>query len=112
VVIVDTDGDFEALIPEFLEAGVDGFNPMEVAAGMEPVRMRRKYGRSFCMVGGIDKREIAKDRAAIDREVAKIAPLIQEGGYIPWIDHAIPPDISLDNFRHYLEQKKKVILGG
>jgi uroporphyrinogen decarboxylase len=111
VVIVDTDGDFEALIPEFLEAGVNGFNPMEIAAGMDPVRMRRKYGKSFSMVGGVDKREIAKGRAAIDREVAKIAPLIAEGGYIPWIDHTVPPDTALADFQYYLERKRKVIFG-
>ena len=63
---MDTDGDFESLIPLFLEAGIDGFAPMEVAAGMDPVAMREKYGKSFCMFGGVDKREIAKGRRAID----------------------------------------------
>jgi uroporphyrinogen decarboxylase len=111
VVLVDTDGDFEALIPLFLEAGVDGFNPMEVAAGMDPVRMRREYGRSFCMVGGVDKREIAKGKREIDAQIARIAPLVEQGGYIPWIDHAIPPDVSLANFEYYLEQKRKIIFG-
>jgi len=111
VVIVDTDGDFEALIPEFLEAGVDAFNPMEVAAGMDPVAMRRKYGKRFSMVGGVDKREIAKGRRAIDREVERLAPIVQEGGYIPWIDHTVPPDTSLADFQYYLERKRKVLAG-
>ncbi len=109
VALVDTDGDFEVLIPMFLEAGVDGFNPMEVAAGMDPVAMRRKYGKSFCMVGGVDKREIAKGRPAIDAQMARLAPLIHEGGYIPWIDHTVPPDTSLADFQYYLEQKRKVL---
>jgi len=111
VVLVDTDGDFEALIQVFLEVGVDGFTPMEVAAGMDPVSMRRKYGKSFCMMGGVDKREIAKGQPAIDREVARLAPVVAEGGYIPCIDHAIPPDISLAGFEYYLERKRKVFLG-
>jgi uroporphyrinogen decarboxylase len=111
VVMVDTDGDFEALIPEFLEAGVDGFNPMEVAAGMDPVEMRRKWGRSFSMVGGVDKREIGKGRRAIDAQIAHIAPLVEAGGYIPWIDHTVPPEVSLADFQYYLERKKKLIFG-
>ncbi len=111
LVLVDTDGDFEALIPLFLEGGVDGFNPMEVAAGMDPVAMRRKWGRSFAMVGGVDKREIAKGKREIDAQLAHLAPLVEEGGFIPWIDHAIPPDVSLANFEYYLEQKRR-ILGG
>ena len=111
LILVDTDGDFEVLIPMFLEAGVDGFNPMEVAAGMDPVAMRKKYGKAFCMVGGVDKREIAKGKRAIDAEIAKIAPIVREGGYIPWIDHTVPPDTSLSDFQYYLERKHHVIVG-
>ena len=111
VVLVDTDGDFGALIPAFLEGGVDGFNPMEVAAGMDPVAMRRKWGHSFAMVGGVDKREIAKGKREIEAQIEHLAPLVEEGGFIPWIDHAIPPEVSLANFEYYLERKRKIIFG-
>lgn len=109
IIIVDTDGNFEALIPLFLEAGVDGFYPIEVAAGMEPVKLRKKYGKSFCMIGGVDKREIAKDLRSIENEIKKLTPVIEEGGFIPTIDHCVPPDVSLYNFKYYLELKSKVL---
>lgn len=112
VVLVDTDGNFEALIPTFLEAGVDGFGPIEVAAGMDPVRLRRECGKSFCMVGGVDKREVARGRRAIDALMDEVvAPLVEDGGFIPTIDHAIPPDVSYDDFRYYLDRKRQVIFG-
>ena len=112
LILVDTDGNFEALIPEFLDAGVEGFCPMEVAAGMDPVLMRRRYGKSFCMIGGIDKREIAQGRRAIGRQINKvILPLIEQGGYIPTIDHSIPPDVSYANFLYYLDKKRQAIFG-
>ena len=111
LVLVDTDGDFEALLPVFLEGGVDAFNPMEIAAGMDPVAFRRKWGRDFAMVGGVDKREIAKGPAAIDAVLAHLAPLMEEGGYIPWIDHTVPPDVSLADFQYYLARKRKLIFG-
>ena len=41
-VIVDTDGNFDVLIPLFLEAGVEGFGPIEAAAGMDPLNLRKK----------------------------------------------------------------------
>jgi len=110
LVMVDTDGDFEILIPLFLEAGIDGFNPMEVAAGMDPVVLRKKYGKSFCMFGGVDKREIAKGRHAIDAHLARLAPVVREGGLIPCIDHTVPPDVSFADFQYYME-RKRVILG-
>jgi len=109
IILVDTDGDFEALIPEFLDAGVDGFGPMEVASGMDVARMRKQYGKSFSMTGGVDKREIAKGRREIEAEIDKIRPVLEEGGYIPMIDHAVQPEVSLDNFRYYLDLKRKAI---
>ena len=110
-VLVDTDGYFDKLIPLFLEAGVDGFGPMEIAAGMDPVRLRKEYGKTLCMLGGIDKREIAKGKGEIEAELRRRAPIISQGGYIPSIDHSIPPSVSLDNFNYYLELKRKFLNG-
>jgi len=113
VILVDTDGDFEALIPLFLEAGVDGFGPMEVAAGMDPVGMRKKHGKRYSMAGGVDKRSIARGKTTIDHEIDDvIVPLLADGGLIPMIDHSVPPDVSLDNFRYYLERKREVVFRG
>jgi hypothetical protein len=110
LVIVDTDGDHRPLTPLFLAAGVDGFNPMERAAGMDPVEMRRQYGRSVCMIGGVDKRQIARGPAAIEAELARsVAPIVGQGGYVPTIDHAVPPDISLEDFRYYLRAKRRLL---
>ncbi len=43
-VFIDTDGDFNRLIPDFIEAGVDGFLPMDVNAGMDIVKVRQLSG--------------------------------------------------------------------
>ena len=112
IVLVDTDGDHNVLIPVMLEAGVDGFGPIERAAGMDPVAIRKQYGKSVCMVGGVDKREIAKGPAAIDAELQRsVLPIIDQGGFIPTIDHAVHPDVSLDDFKYYLEQKQRILEG-
>lgn len=111
--IVDTDGDFEILIPDFLDCGVEGFGPIERAAGLNPVELRKKYGKSFFMIGGIDKRELSKGRKEIDRELETILPaMLESGGFIPTVDHSVPPDISLANFKYYLDKKRKIINGG
>jgi uroporphyrinogen-III decarboxylase len=44
LIIVDTDGNFEDLIPLFLECGVDGFGPIEIASGLDPMKIRQRYG--------------------------------------------------------------------
>jgi len=110
LVFVDTDGDFEKLIPLFLEAGVDGFVPLEVAAGMDPVYLRKKFGKSFAMWGGVDKREISKGKIEIEKIIKHLQPVIEQGGYIPTIDHTVQPGVSLENFKYYLKLKNKVLV--
>jgi len=108
---VDSDGDVEALIPLWIESGITCLWPLEQASGMDPRRLRREYGRDLALAGGIDKIELTKDRAAIERELtAKIPPMLESGGYLPHLDHCFPPDISYDNFQYYMELKRKLIL--
>ena len=108
--LLDSDGDVEVLIPLMLEAGVTCLWPLEQASGLDPVRLRKAFGKDLALAGGIDKRELAKDRKAIDAELhAKIPPLMESGGYVPFLDHCFPQDISYDNFLYYLELKARLI---
>lgn len=110
-VMVDTDGNCEALIPLLLDAGVDAIWPLERAADMDPLRIRKKFGKDLRLTGGVDKRELAKGKDAIDSHLASLAPLIEEGGFIPTIDHTASPDISLENFRYYMKRKLDLLSG-
>jgi len=94
---LDSDGNTELLIPLFLEVGVTCHWPLERAAGMDPVKLRATYGRDLALIGGIDKRELTKGRREIEAELARLAPLVEQGGYIPTVDHAVPPDVSYEN---------------
>ncbi len=110
---LDSDGDPQVLIPLMLEAGITCLWPLEQASGMDPLRLRREYGRDLALFGAIDKRELTKDRAAVEREVhAKLPPLLESGGYFPCLDHAFPPDISYENFCHYIELKARLLERG
>lgn len=107
---VDSDGDPEILVPLWMEAGVNCFWPLEQASGMDPIRLRKKFGKDLMLCGGIDKREVAKGKKAIDKELStKLPPLLEQGGFIPHIDHAISPEISYDDFLYYIEQKLKFL---
>jgi uroporphyrinogen decarboxylase len=110
-VAVDTDGNPEALIPLLLDAGVDVVWPLERSAGQDPVRLRKKYGPSLRLWGGVDKRVLAQGPAAIDEHLRAFRPLIEEGGFIPAVDHTVPPDVSWPNFQHYMASKAKLLRG-
>ncbi len=110
--LVDSDGNVDELIPLFLESGVNGIYPLEIAAGCDPVGYRRQYGRDLILVGGIDKRALAKNRQAVyDEVMARIPPLLADGGYVPFVDHAVPPDVPFDNFSYYMELVHELIGG-
>ena len=100
VVLLDTDGNVWGLIPLFLEGGVTGLYPFEVNAGMDVAEVRAKYPR-LQMLGGIDKTAVVAGPEAIDRELARIAPVIKSGGYCPGFDHYVPPDVPWEHFAHY-----------
>lgn len=109
---VDCDGDMEVLIPLWMEAGINCLWPLEQASGMDPVRLRKKFGKHLVLAGGLDKREIAKGPKAIETELrAKIPPLLDQGGYIPHVDHTVSPEISYDNFLYYMDLKRRLIRG-
>jgi len=110
-VCVDTDGNPEALLPLLMDAGVDVVWPLERSADQDPVRLRKTYGRSLRLWGGVDKRILAQGRQAIDEHLRTLAPLIEEGGYIPTVDHTVPPDVSWADFQYYMERKLKLLRG-
>lgn len=104
---VDSDGDVMELIPLLLECGVNGLFPFEVQAGMDVVRIREMYGEKLVIRGGIDKREIAKGKDNIERELDRVLPVFtRTGGYFICLDHQAPPDISLENYMYFLEKAK------
>lgn len=107
-VLVDSDGDVRQLIPLFREAGVDGMLPFECAAGMDIRQIRREHP-DMILCGGLDKREIAKGRAAIDRELeAKLPPMFEKGRYLPGMDHHVPPEVGWEDFLYYLEKTRSL----
>jgi hypothetical protein len=101
IIFVDCDGNIDELIPIWLEAGINGLWPLEAASGMDPVALRKHYGRDLLLVGGIDKRELSRGPHAVQAEVARIAPAIAGGGYIPTVDHSVPPDVPWQNYTYF-----------
>ncbi len=101
VVLVDTDGDCRKLIRPMMEGGVTGLYPFEAQAGMDVVQIRRDFPR-LQILGGIDKKALARGRDAIDAELARQVPaMLEGGGYVPMVDHQVPPDVSWASYLHY-----------
>ena len=113
VIFIDTDGDPRVLIPLLLDCGINLLYPLEQCnEGMHPKAIRREYGHDLLLWGGIDKRALTKGKREIEQELfAKLPGLLEDGGYIPQLDHLAPPDISYENWLYYLELKRKLCGG-
>ncbi len=105
---VDCDGNIEALLPLWLEGGVRGFYPLEVASSMDAGKLRKQYGQKILLWGNVDKRALIQGPRAIDAELARLVPVIEQGGFIPLVDHAVPDDVPLSHYLYYLDQRKRL----
>jgi len=106
VIFVDSDGNVEELVGPWLEIGVNGFSPLEAAAGMDALSLKVKYGDDIVLAGNIDKRALARGRDAIDAEVERAWLVIDRGGYFPAVDHSVPPEVPFERFCYLIEQLK------
>lgn len=51
---------------------------------------------------GFDKHILQSDKAQIEAEVCRLVPLVEEGDYIGFCDHRVPPDVPLENYLFFL----------
>jgi len=110
IILTDSDGYVEDLIPLIVETGVTGMYPFERAAGNDLLRIRRNFP-DFALIGGIDKRVLFKDsnKKKIENELEIVSELLKKGRYIPHIDHFVSQDCTWENFIYYRNSLNKLI---
>ena len=108
VILLDTDGDCNELIPLFIEAGVTGMYPFETHCGMDIVKVRKQFP-GLQMLGGISKSEIRFGKMRIDEILEPVDFVLKTGGFIPFGDHFIPPEVDFNNFSYYRNKLNRII---
>ena len=101
-------GDVRPFVPELVGMGLDALNPLEVKAGMDPLALKREYGKDLVLHGGINA--VLWDRPDLIRsEMELTIPVLKKaGGYIFSSDHSVPSSISLDDFGRILNLAKEL----
>ena len=91
------------LLPRVLEAGFDCLWACEVETqAMDYRSLRREFGRSLRLIGGIDLDTLLVSKAAIRREIeTKVPPLLAQGGYVPLADGRVRANVPLENYVYY-----------
>jgi hypothetical protein len=100
--MLDSDGNNGLVLERFVDMGMNGLFPFEVAAGCDAIEFRSRHPE-FVIWGAIDKRTLLKTKEDVKREVmSKVPVLWEQGGYIPCLDHSLMP-CPQENFEYYLE---------
>ena len=112
VYATDTDGNIMPIVDTFMKNGLNTMFPVEVHGGSDPCALRERYGRRIRLWGGVDKMVLIHSKEAIERELQRLKPHVEEGGFIPTVDHRVPADVPLDHYLFYLDRKRELFKVG
>ena len=111
IISLDCDGVIDALIPTWINNGVNTIFPIEVGVwGDQFEPARKKYGKELRGVGAMDKTVFRKDKAAVDAELERMKRLAALGGFIPCPDHRLMPGSKFELVQYYAEKIKEIKL--
>jgi uroporphyrinogen-III decarboxylase len=88
-------GNVSRVFEDFIEIGIDSYNPLEAKAGLDVVNLRRQYGHRLGFCGNMNVMEWAEapeeDLKAI---VLRKLNAAKGGGLIFQSDHSVPSNVS------------------
>jgi hypothetical protein len=105
---LDCDGNIHDLASLWLDGGINVMFPLE-AAHTDAFKLSAEFGKRMGLRGYYDKIALIEGPEAIDKELARIKPLVDKGGFVPHTDHLVPPDVSFENYCYYRRQKCKLL---
>ncbi|MGB5875390.1 MAG: uroporphyrinogen decarboxylase family protein [Bacteroidota bacterium] len=106
--LLDCDGRINELVPGWLEAGIKCMFPLE-AAHTDAYVLREEFGDQLLLIGGVNKLALIAGKESIDKEIQRLLPLVEKGRFLPCLDHRVPADVTFENYRYYLKQKKLLL---
>ena len=107
-VFFHSDGDVEAVIPDFIDAGLHALNPIEPLA-MDIEHLKADYGGELALAGNIDVDLLARGTPGeIDAQVKeRIEALAPGGGYLVASSNSIADYAKVENYVAMLKASQK-----
>lgn len=97
-------GNPRRIFEDFIEIGVDAYNPLESKAGLDVVELRESLGHRLAFCGNMDVWLWATGNEQELREsVLRKLGAARGGGYIFQSDHSVPSNISAARYEFVLD---------
>lgn len=97
-------GNARRIFEDFIEIGVDAYNPLESKAGLDVVDLRESLGHRLAFCGNMDVWLWATGSEQELREsVLRKLAAARGGGYIFQSDHSVPSNISAARYEFVLD---------
>jgi len=94
-------GNVKRIFEDYIEIGIDAYNPLEAKAGLDVVDLRRQYGHRIAFCGNMDVMEwAAKDQEELKAIVLRKLNAAKGGGMIFQSDHSVPSNVSGHNYEY------------
>jgi len=110
IIIMHSDGAVAPLIDDFIEIGVDVYNPVQPnVAGSDPQELKDRYGERICFFGGIDQQLLlpSGDIKLIREEIKRRISILKENrGYLLAPAHILQPDVSTNTIEEMIKAAK------
>lgn len=111
IIIMHSDGAVAPLLDDFIELGVDVYNPVQPnVSGSDPRELKERYGERICFFGGIDQQELlpAGDISMIREEIRKRIGILGKGrGYLLAPAHILQPDVSMETVEEMIKATRE-----
>lgn len=92
-------GNVNKIFEDYIETGVDAYNPLEAKAGLDVVDLRKRYGHRIAFCGNMDVLTWAKaSKEELRGVVLTKLNAAKGGGFIFQSDHSVPGNISGENY--------------
>jgi uroporphyrinogen decarboxylase len=109
-VIMHNDGKIWDVLDDLVDTGINGFHPVERAAGMELSKVKDRYIGRLCPIGNVDNKYTMSTGtpAEVENDVMDCLKVAKPGGgYILSTDHSIHDGMPYDNVMAYIDAAKK-----
>jgi uroporphyrinogen decarboxylase len=101
-------GNVRRIFEDFIEVGLDAYNPLEAKAGLDVVELRRQYGHRIAFCGNMNVVEWANCSAdELKAIVLRKLNAGKGGGFIFQSDHSVPSNVSGQNYDYVVKLVKQ-----